>query len=116
MKMKHLLKAIALTLALTATCATSLSAQTTQEQQEKQQSGGVLSKIFGQGSKKKNAQKKNAPSKSSTQASERLEPDDTNNLPPGVPAEAQAGRRGQASEDEAAILPYYNMFLTSYHI
>jgi polysaccharide export outer membrane protein len=113
MKMKHSLKAIALTLALTATCATTLLAQTTQE---KEKSGGVLSKIFGQDSKKKNDQKKDTPSKSSTQASERLEPDDTNNLPPGVSAEAQAGRRGQASEEEAAILPYYNNFLTSYHI
>lgn len=113
MKMKNSLKAIALTLALTATCATTLRAQATQE---KQQGGGVLSKIFGQDSKKKNEQKKNAPSKSSTQASERLEPDDTNTLPPGVPAEAQAGRREQASEDEAAILPYYNNFLKSFHI
>jgi len=116
MKMKYSLKAIALTLAFTATCATTLLAQTTQEPQEKEQRG-VLSKIFGQGSKKKkNEQQKDTPSKTSTQASERLEPDDTNNLPPGVSAEAQAGRRGQASEDEAAILPYYNNFLTSYHI
>ncbi|HEV7375122.1 MAG TPA: polysaccharide biosynthesis/export family protein [Pyrinomonadaceae bacterium] len=117
MKMKNSLKAIALTLALTATCATTLLAQATQEPQEKEQRGGVIGKIFGQDSKtKKNDQKKNASSKSSTQASERLEPDDTNNLPPGVSAEAQAGRREQASEDEAAILPYYNNFLTSYHI
>jgi polysaccharide export outer membrane protein len=116
MNMKNSLKAIALTLALTAICVTTLSAQTTAESQEKQQTGGVLGKIFGQGSKKKNEQKKDAPSKSPTQSSERLEPDDTNNLPPGVSAEAQAGRRGQASEEEAAILPYYNNFLTSYHI
>jgi polysaccharide export outer membrane protein len=115
MNMKHSLKAIALTLALLATYTTTLRAQTAQEPQEKQQSG-VLSKIFGQGSKKKNEQKKDAPSKSPAAASERLEPDDTNNLPPGVSAEAQAGRRGQASEEEAAILPYYNNFLTTYRI
>jgi polysaccharide export outer membrane protein len=116
MNMKNSLKAIALTLALLVTFATTLSAQTTAEPQEKQQTGGVLGKIFGQGSKKKNEQKKDTPSKSSTQSSERLEPDDTNNLPPGVSAEAQAGRRGQASEEEAAVLPYYNNFLTTYRI
>lgn len=115
MNMKHSLKAIALTLTLAASCATTLSAQTAQQTQEKQQTGGVLGKIFGQGSKK-NEQKKETPSKSSAAASERLEPDDTNNLPPGVSAEAQAGRRGQASEEEAAVLPYYNNFLTTYRI
>jgi polysaccharide export outer membrane protein len=116
MKIKHSLKAIALTLALIASSA-SLFAQEATPQQEKEQRGGVLGKIFGQDPKaKKNEQKKDAPSKTSSQASERLEPDDTNNLPPGVSAEAQAGRRGQTSEEEAAILPYYNNFLTSYHI
>jgi polysaccharide export outer membrane protein len=118
MKMKYSLKTIALTLSLSAACATTLFAQTAQQQpQEKEERGGVLSKIFGQDPKtKKNEQKKEASSKPSTQTSERLEPDDTNTLPPGVSAETQAGRRSQASEEEAAILPYYNNFLTSYHI
>jgi polysaccharide export outer membrane protein len=117
MKMKHSLKAIAFTLALITASTASLFAQATPQQEKEQQRGGVLGKIFGQDPKtKKNEQKKDAPSKPSSKTSERLEPDDTNNLPPDVPAEAQAGRRGQASEEEAAILPYYNNFLTSYHI
>jgi polysaccharide export outer membrane protein len=116
MNTKHSLKAIALTLALLLTSVTTLYAQAA-PQQLNVKNILLFSKIFGQDSKtKKNDQKKDKPSKSSAAASERLEPDDANNLPPGVSAEAQAGRRGQASEEEAAILPYYNNFLTSYHI
>ncbi|MDT4952004.1 MAG: polysaccharide biosynthesis/export protein [Acidobacteriota bacterium] len=116
MKMKHSLKAIALTLALITASTASLFAQAT-PQQEKEQRGGVLGKIFGQDPKtKKNDQKKDAPSKPSSKAGERLEPDDTNNLPPDVLPEVQAGRRGQLSEEEAAVVPYYNNFLTTYHL
>jgi polysaccharide export outer membrane protein len=37
-------------------------------------------------------------------------------LPEDVPAETQAGRRGQLSEEEAAVVPYYNSFLTTYRL
>lgn len=47
---------------------------------------------------------------------DRLEPDDVPSLPEDVPAEVQAGRRGQLSEEEAAVLPYYNNFLTTYRL
>ena len=47
---------------------------------------------------------------------DRLEPDDVPALPEDVPAEVQAGRRGQLSEEEAAVLPYYNNFLTTYRL
>lgn len=47
---------------------------------------------------------------------DRLEPDDVPALPEDVPAETQAGRRGQLSEEEAAVLPYYNSFLTTYRL
>jgi polysaccharide export outer membrane protein len=33
-----------------------------------------------------------------------------------VPAEAMANRRGQMSEEEAAVLPYYNNFMLSYRL
>ena len=114
MKMKATLKTTALTLALALTTATPLLAQG-EPQQEKEQRGGFLGKIFGQDAKtKKEKQQKGAPSKTSAQSSERLEPDDTNTLPSDVPAETVAGRRESKSEDEAAVLPYYNMFLKSY--
>jgi polysaccharide export outer membrane protein len=118
MKMKNSLKAIALLAMLGLASTTALFAQeATPPKQEKEQRGGVLGKIFGQDPKtKKEEQKKGSPSKSSPQGTERLEPDDTNSLPSDVPAEAQAGRRGQQSEEDAAVLPYYNNFLTNYRV
>lgn len=119
MKMKHSLKAIALTLALMCVLATTapLFAQSA-PQQEKEGRGGLLGKIFGQGTKtkKEKQQGKGAPSKLSSQTGERLEPDDTNQLPSDVPAEVQAGRRESNSEAEAAVLPYYNNFLTTFRL
>ncbi|PYS50669.1 MAG: hypothetical protein DMF68_06475 [Acidobacteria bacterium] len=119
MKTKHMLKSVALMLALLlASVASVLAQETTSAQpQEKEQRGGVMGKIFGQGPKTKDEQQKvDAPAKTSSQSQERLEADDTNPLPSDVPADMQAGRRGQDSEEEAAILPYYNNFLSSYHI
>jgi polysaccharide biosynthesis/export protein len=80
--------------------------------------GGVLGAVFGQDAKTNRGEQdeKSAPPKSSPPVGERLEPDDTNALPSDVPAEVQAGRRGQTSEDEAAVLPYYNIFLSEYRI
>ncbi|MDT4895738.1 MAG: polysaccharide biosynthesis/export protein [Acidobacteriota bacterium] len=95
MKIKHSLKAMALIVALLATPALPLFAQDA-PQQEKQE--------------------KAAPAKTSTPAGERLEPDDTNALPANVPVEVQAGRRAQLSEEEAAVVPYYNNFLTTYRL
>ena len=90
-----------------------------QEVQEKETTrrGGILGKIFGQDSKtKKSGQETDAQSKPSTPTNERLEPDDHQTLPAGVSPEIEAGRRGQLSEEEAAVVPYYNNFLTTYHI
>lgn len=117
MKTKNSLKAIALVAMLGLATAASVRAQEAPPpQQEKPGSSGVLGKIFGQDPKtKKEDQKKGTPPPKK-QATERLEPDDVNSLPSDVPAEAQAGRRGQLSEDEAAVLPYYNNFLTNYRI
>lgn len=125
MKMKRTLKTIALVVTLAAT----VVAQSPQQlpQDEKEQRGGVLGKIFGQDPQtKKDAQKKDAqknePPKNDASAkpspppTERLEPDDTNTLPSDASPEMQAGRREQKSEEEAAVLPYYNNFLKSYHV
>jgi polysaccharide export outer membrane protein len=116
MKMKAMLKTTALTLALMATLSTQASAQDAQPP-EKEKRGGVLGKIFGQDAKtNQKKQEQGTPSKSSSQAGERLEPDDKNTLPADVPAEVLAGRREQTSEEEAAIVPYYNNFLTTYRL
>lgn len=120
MKMKSMLKLIVLMLALMVAAPTSapLFAQNTPQQVEKEKRGGLLSKIFGQDAKtkKEKQQEKGVPAKSSSQAGERLEPDDTNQLPSDVPAEVQAGRRESNSEAEAAVLPYYNNFLTTFRL
>lgn len=46
---------------------------------------------------------------------ERLEPDETSRVPGDVPAETQANRHEQMSE-EAAIVPYYNNFFNTYRL
>jgi polysaccharide export outer membrane protein len=123
--MKATLKITALMLALMLVPSATLLAQGNapaesqpQPQQEKESRGGLLGKIFGQGAKtkKEKQQEKGAPRKSSSKANERLEPDDTNTLPSDVSAEVQAGRRESNSEAEAAVLPYYNNFLTTYRL
>ncbi|HEX5706954.1 MAG TPA: polysaccharide biosynthesis/export family protein [Pyrinomonadaceae bacterium] len=47
---------------------------------------------------------------------ERLEPDDTAETPQGVSEEALANRVEQQSEEAAAVLPYYNNFLSQYRL
>lgn len=51
-----------------------------------------------------------------TPAGERLEPDDTSRVPNDVPPESQANRQEQMSEEESAIVPYYNNFFNSYRL
>ena len=88
------------------------------------QKKGVLEKVFGGEThgkqKKSNPQKKNGAPAASTSSgaggTERLEPDDQSTLSADVPEAAQANRRGQLSEEEAAVLPYYNNFMTTYRL
>jgi polysaccharide export outer membrane protein len=120
--MKATLKITALMLALMLVPSAALLAQGSapaepQPKQEKESGGGLMGKIFGQGAKtRKGGQEKGAPQKSSPKSNERLEPDDTNTLPEDVSAEVMAGRRESSSEAEAAVLPYYNNFLTTYRL
>jgi polysaccharide biosynthesis/export protein len=76
--------------------------------------------------------KTDAPVATSPAPAERLEPDDVSIVStadaaaPAAPSasstatditpEMQAGRRGTPSEEEAAILPYYNNYLTTYRL
>ncbi len=106
MKMKAMLIVLVLvTLAMGSSQA--LAQGSAPEQQQK--------KSDAQKKKKKNGQQV-AASSTTAPASERLEPDDENKLPSDVPEAAQANRRGQMSEEEAAVLPYYNNFLTTYRL
>ena len=58
------------------------------------------------------------PSQKSTQTPgpERLEPDETTRMPSDVPQETQANRQEQLSEEEGAVVPYYNNFFNSYRL
>ena len=120
MKIKRTALAFVTVFALAMPAATTALAQEGAKEGEKQ--GGTVSKVSGQDSKekkdgkKKGASKETAASSSSAPAGERLEPDDKTALPADVPQDMQAGRREQMSEDEAAVLPYYNNFLKDYRL
>ncbi|HSE31159.1 MAG TPA: polysaccharide biosynthesis/export family protein [Pyrinomonadaceae bacterium] len=50
-----------------------------------------------------------------TTGGDRLEPDDPSRTPTDVPQDTQANRQEQISE-EAAVVPYYNNFFTTYRL
>jgi polysaccharide export outer membrane protein len=58
-----------------------------------------------------------APSEAAKRTGERLEPDDTSAPPRAdMPAEVLANRRETLSEEEAAVVPYYNNFMATYRL
>ncbi len=138
MKIIKTIGALALTFALVCGINVAASAQgvTNVSSRDKdtaqKKSSGVLGKVFGQSaSQKKGASKTNASSPpiassaaplattaNSSNAPERLEPDDATNTtaPAGVSNEVIANRREQMSEEVAAITPYYNNFFKDYRI
>ncbi len=60
---------------------------------------------------------KTGASDAAKRAGERLEPDDTSAPPRSdVSPEVLANRREMMSEEEAAVVPYYNNFMASYHL
>ncbi|HEY0006311.1 MAG TPA: polysaccharide biosynthesis/export family protein [Pyrinomonadaceae bacterium] len=94
-----------------------------QQPEGSSQKKSTLGKIFGEAPKgqqpkkgdgtKTGAQPQQNPS---ARGSERLEPDETGNARSDVPETTQANRIEQLSEDEAAVLPYYNNFLKHYRL
>jgi len=76
-----------------------------------------------QGTDKQKSEQKTRPRTATTsgaakpKAGERLEPDDTSAPPRSdVSAEVLANRRETLSEEEAAVVPYYNNFMSSYRL
>jgi polysaccharide export outer membrane protein len=85
----------------------------------------LLSAQEAQGDKKKSEQKTRprtattaaASDAAKRKAGERLEPDDQSAPPRAdISAEMLANRRESLSEDEAAVVPYYNNFMASYRL
>lgn len=126
MKMEKVIKAVALALVLAAASpVTGFAQQGAEQQGDKEKSSGMLSKIFGQGAKDKEQQDppkkdvkdtQSATPASSSSTGGKASPDKAAAPASDVSAELQAGRREQLSEEEAAIVPYYNNFLKDYRL
>lgn len=58
---------------------------------------------------------KAGPDSTDSKSGDRLEPDEAGTKPADVPQETQANRHEQISE-EAAVVPYYNNFFTTYRL
>ena len=140
MKMNKVMKALALLIMLATLMPVGALAQqgaepAPQQQGEKEKSPGIMSKIFGRGkqdkkdAEKKDAQKKDAQSKpqqnaqdttpsasSSSGSAQSDSKDKSQAAEAGVPADIQAGRREQISEEEAAVVPYYNNYMKNYRL
>ncbi len=63
----------------------------------------------------KDKTKKPASESTNSQSGDRLEPDESGTRPADLPQETQENRREQISE-EAAVIPYYNNFFTTYRL
>jgi polysaccharide export outer membrane protein len=130
MRINGFLKPLALATVLAASSAVGLAQQTTeqppqppQQQGEKEKSSGTTTEISGQDAKDKkdkDAQKKDADKTDAKPAPKTSAPAAGQTAKPapasGVPAEVQAGRNEQLSEEEAAIVPYYNNYLKDYRL
>jgi len=66
----------------------------------------------GKGSSKDASQKQGQ----TTPPGKGLEPNENSRPPSDVPQEMQANRREQVSEEEGAVVPYYNNFFSSYRL
>src|SRR6185503_5486087 len=79
---------------------------------------GVMAQTQTDGQKtrqRSSATTKPAQDPASTTTVDRLEPDDTRPRPSDVPEETEANRQEQLAE-EAAIVPYYNNFFSTYRL
>ncbi|HEX8745591.1 MAG TPA: polysaccharide biosynthesis/export family protein [Pyrinomonadaceae bacterium] len=133
MRINASLKALVLAVVMATALPAYAQQQGTQTQQrEREKSPGLMGRIFGRGSKDKREQEgpkretQGAPQTSTPQtatqqttaeptagsAGQTTQPQSSST----IPAELQAGRRESASEEEAAIVPYYNNFLKDYRL
>ena len=119
MKMTTALRHIALATALVVTVNTiAFAQQPSAPQKDPGRKKGIVSKVAGDDAKSERGGSKGEaqePSPSSA-SKERLEPDDTTPVRGDVPAEMQANRRETMSEEQAAVVPYYNNFFSTYRL
>lgn len=124
MRINGVLKPIALAIVLAASSVMAFAQQGTVEppplpqQGEKEKSSETMNKTLGQDAKDKDdkdAQKRDAQAAPKTTAPAAGQTDKPAPAA-GVPAEVQVGRSEQLSEEEAAIVPYYNNYLKEYRL
>ena len=134
MRINASLKALVLAVVMATSLPVCAQQQGTQQPQQREKSSGLFSRIFGRDSKDKREQEgqkretQSAPQTSTPQTTQQT-PTTTTTAPAAsggqtaqpsqsssIPAELQAGRRESASEEEAAIVPYYNNFLKDYRL
>jgi len=105
--MKITIKILALTLvAASGFSATSILAQTQTSGAQKTRQRSVIAPA---------PQKSDSKTQKPAPTGDRLEPDETSRPPSDVPADTQANRQEQISE-EAAIEPFYNNFFSTYRL
>jgi polysaccharide export outer membrane protein len=129
MRMNRVLKPLLLALVLTSFAPVLSFAQEqsaeTKQQGEKEKSSGTMTKIFGQDPKDKKEQDAakeesqdskpqavSTPTPAAPADGKTAKPASSSDIPP----ELQTGRRESTSEEEAAIVPYYNNFLSNYRL
>ena len=101
MKRKNTLAAVIISLMLSTSAVVALG----QEQQQSRQ------RTTAPAQEKDKKDQKKVP----TPTGDRLEPDDTKRTPSDVPEETQANRQERMTE-EAAVVPYYNNFFSTYRL
>jgi polysaccharide export outer membrane protein len=131
MRINAVLKPLVLAIALAASSVLAVAQQGAEQQPppqpqqaEKEKSSGTTTEISGQDAKDKT--EKDVP-KGDAQAAPKTTTAPVSEAPKsvqpakpasssGVPVEVQAGRSEQLSEEEAAIVPYYNNYLKDYRL
>ena len=94
-------------------CVASFMGVMAQTQTQAQKTRQRITETSGQDKQGPKSTAQNPPA--NPQPDVRLEPDDTRARPADVPQETQANRQEQLSE-EAAVVPYYNNFFTTYRL
>lgn len=115
MKSHITLKSLTLSLSLTVACGLAFVARA-QAEDEKLIAPAATQEKKKDAGKDAGKDAKGADAKKSQGPDERLEPDDAGVAPQGVSEEALANRVEQQSEEAAAVLPYYNNFLSQYRL
>lgn len=118
MKFKSIL-ALVMVLAISASSLV-FAQEPSSQGKEKTRQRSAAAKVSGDEAQEKKDEKSGDETKeanpSSTPDAAEAEPQETKSGPTDIPAETQANRREESSEEQATIAPYYNNFFTTYRL